>query len=47
MIPKYDGKAPTFHLPNKDFDYTLVKQVLSEVNAVATKDQLVVPYQQS
>ena len=30
--PQYDGKAPTSHLPNKDFDYTLVKQVLSEVN---------------
>ena len=27
--PKYDGKAPTSHLPNKDFDYSLVKQVLS------------------
>jgi UDPglucose 6-dehydrogenase len=40
--PQYDGKAPTSHLPNKDFDYGLVKQVLSEVNAVATKDQLVV-----
>ena len=40
--PQYDGKAPTSHLPNKDFDYTLVKQVLSEVNAVATKEQLIV-----
>ena len=40
--PQYDGKAPTSHLPNKDFDYSLVKQVLSEVNAVATKEQLVV-----
>jgi len=40
--PQYDGKAPTSHLPNKDFDYSLVKQVLTEVNAVATKDQLVV-----
>jgi UDPglucose 6-dehydrogenase len=40
--PQYDGKAPTSHLPNKDFDYTLVKQVLSEVNAVATQDQLIV-----
>lgn len=40
--PQYDGKAPTSHLPNKDFDYTIVKQVLSQVNAVATKDQLVV-----
>ena len=40
--PQYDGKAPTSHLPNKDFDYTLVKKVLSEVNAVATQDQLIV-----
>mgnify|MGYP001211231402 CR=1 FL=1 len=40
--PQYDGKAPTSHLPNKDFDYTLVKKVLSEVNAVATSNQLVV-----
>lgn len=40
--PQYDGKAPTSHLPNKDFDYTVVKNVLREVNAVATKDQLVV-----
>jgi UDPglucose 6-dehydrogenase len=40
--PQYDGKAPTSHLPNKDFDYTIVKEILSEVNAVATQDQLVV-----
>lgn len=40
--PQYDGKAPTSHLPNKDFDYTLVKDVLREVNEVATQDQLIV-----
>ena len=40
--PQYDGKAPTSHLPNKDFDYSIVRKVLSQVNAVATKDQLVV-----
>jgi UDPglucose 6-dehydrogenase len=40
--PQYDGKAPTSHLPNKDFDYTIVKQVLSQVNEVATADQLIV-----
>jgi len=40
--PQYDGKAPTSHLPNKDFDYTLVKKVLSEVNEVATRNQLIV-----
>ena len=40
--PQYDGKAPTSHLPNKDFDYSLVRQVLSEVNEVASRNQLVV-----
>ena len=40
--PQYDGKAPTSHLPNKDFDYTIVKNVLREVNAVATPSQLIV-----
>lgn len=40
--PQYDGKAPTSHLPNKDFDYGVVKSVLNQVNEVATKDQLVV-----
>jgi UDPglucose 6-dehydrogenase len=40
--PLYDGKAPTSHLPNKDFDYTVVKNVLREVNEVATKEQLIV-----
>jgi UDPglucose 6-dehydrogenase len=40
--PLYDGKAPTSHLPNKDFDYSIVKKVLSQINTVATKDQLVV-----
>ena len=40
--PQYDGKAPTSHLPNKDFDYTIVKQVLAEVNEVATQEQLIV-----
>ena len=40
--PEYDGSAPTSHLPNKDFDYTLVKEVLVEVNEVATPEQLIV-----
>ena len=39
---QYDGKAPTSHLPNKDFDYSVVKDVLAKVNAVATKEQLIV-----
>ncbi len=40
--PDYDGRYPTSHLPNKDFDYNIVKDVLKEVNKYTTKDQLVV-----
>jgi UDPglucose 6-dehydrogenase len=40
--PKYDGRYPTHHLPNKDFDYTIVKGILEDVNKWATKDKLVV-----
>ena len=40
--PQYDGKAPTSHLPNKDFDYSIVIDVLKQVNEVATKEQLIV-----
>ena len=40
--PQYDGKAPTSHLPNKDFDYTIVIDILTQVNAVAKPEQLVV-----
>jgi len=40
--PQYDGRAPTSHLPNKDFDYTIVKDILKQVNEVATPKQLVV-----
>lgn len=40
--PDYDGSKPITHLPNKDFDYTLVKQVLKEIDAWATPNQLVV-----
>jgi len=28
----YDGSQPITHLPNKDFDYTIVKKVLSDIN---------------
>ena len=38
----YDGSQPITHLENRDFDYTVVKQVLTEVNKHAHKDQLVV-----
>jgi len=40
--PDYDGRYPTSHLPNKDFNYQIVKDVLTETNKYVTKDQLVV-----
>jgi UDPglucose 6-dehydrogenase len=40
--PMYGGEAPTSHLPNKDFDYTIVTDILSEVNKYVNKNQLVV-----
>lgn len=40
--PIYGGETPTSHLPNKDFDYTIVKGILEEVNKYVNKSQLVV-----
>jgi UDPglucose 6-dehydrogenase len=40
--PDYDGSRPITHLPNKDFDYTIVKDVLREIDAWASPEQLVV-----
>lgn len=40
--PAYDGRYPTAHLPNKDFNYQTVKNVLAEANKYVTKEQLVV-----
>jgi len=40
--PIYDGSQPITHLPNKDFDYTIVKQVLSDINQFVNENQLVV-----
>jgi len=40
--PDYDGSKPITHLPNKDFDYTQVKNVLREIDAWATPNQLIV-----
>jgi UDPglucose 6-dehydrogenase len=40
--PIYGGETPTSHLPNKDFDYTIVTQILTEVNKHVNKSQLVV-----
>lgn len=38
----YDGSKPITHLPNKDFDYSVVKDVLSQIDAWASPEQLVV-----
>ena len=38
----YDGRYPTSHLENKDFDYSIVKSVLIEINKYANKNQLVI-----
>jgi UDPglucose 6-dehydrogenase len=40
--PLYDGKYPTSHLEPKDFDYNIVKEVLTEINNHTNKTQLVV-----
>jgi len=40
--PMYGGETPTSHLPNKDFDYSIVQDILAEVNKHTTKEQLVV-----
>ena len=40
--PAYDGSAPITHLPNKDFDYSIAKLVLQQINCWARPHQLVV-----
>ena len=30
--PKYDGRYPTSHLDNKDFDYSIVINILIKIN---------------
>jgi UDPglucose 6-dehydrogenase len=41
--PIYDGSQPITHLPNKDFDYTTVKDVLADINQyMLPQKQLVV-----
>ena len=40
--PVYDGSQPITHLPNKDFDYSIVKNVLQEIDTWASPDQLIV-----
>ena len=40
--PIYGGETPTSHLPKVDFDYTIVTDILKEVNKFVNKNQLVV-----
>ena len=40
--PMYDGREPAHHLPPKDFDYSIVNEVLDECNEHMTKRQLLV-----
>lgn len=40
--PIYGGEIPTSHLPNKDFDYSIVQAVFEEINKHATQETLVV-----
>lgn len=40
--PDYDGKYPTSHLTPRDFNYTIVENVLEEINKWTNKTQLVV-----
>ena len=38
----YGGEGPTSHLEPKDFDYTILKDVISKVHDATTSDQLIV-----
>lgn len=40
--PAYDGSAPTSHLPNKDFDYSIVKETFDQIEKFVKPHQLVV-----
>jgi UDPglucose 6-dehydrogenase len=40
--PIYGGETPTSHLPNKDFDYSIATNVLTEINKHVNESQLVV-----
>ncbi len=40
--PRYGGEIPTAHLEPKDFGYTIVKKILTEVDLHVNKSQLVV-----
>jgi UDPglucose 6-dehydrogenase len=41
-VAEYGGETPSCHLEPKDFDYSIVKDILHSVNQYANKNQLVV-----
>ena len=40
--PDYDGRYPTSHLPPKDFDYTIVKNMVKKIDALVNNKTLIV-----
>lgn len=40
--PLYDGRLPISHLPPKDFDYSIVKEVIQEANQYMNSNQILV-----
>ena len=40
--PDYDGRYPTSQLPPKDFDYTIVKEVIAEIDKFVDSSTLIV-----
>ena len=40
--PDYDGRYPTSHLPPKDFDYSIVKDMIKKIDRLVSKDTLIV-----
>ena len=40
--PDYDGRYPTSHLPPKDFDYTIVKNMVKKIDVLINNKTLIV-----
>ena len=40
--PDYDGRYPTSHLPPKDFDYSIVKDMIVKIDRLVSEDTLIV-----
>jgi UDPglucose 6-dehydrogenase len=40
--PEYDGRKPISHLPPKDFDYSIVQEVIQKVNQYMNSNQILV-----